>query len=210
LILDQNKTSGPESLCYVGTTVCLNSVGVFFEISDTKCFIAHIDAYIVRAKPLVPELDDIPTGHWTVLPETVPMKDPRKYYDTNYRTAERLRTEVFRRLDAVAAAGGWSLRSMRMRNTLFMTCSKMHGQEPQAAEIVAKAVRQWLRTGATPTGKRVAKDGAAFVVGWPGNRQQQYDNAPSTEWVAVDACVGDGDWSFGVEDNGLEGSEEVW
>lgn len=175
------STSGPTS--YIGATACLNTVGIFFEISDTQCFAAHIEAYITRPSSENPE---------------------RKHYCTNFQTSPQLRKAVMSRLDAAVPGK----KTKRMRDTLILTCARMSGQEPQAAEIVAKAVREWL--GAEVTGARVATEGAAFVAAWPEAGCLIFSQAPVEGWLAVDCGVGDEQWSFGVEERVLEESEEAW
>ena len=175
------STSGPVS--YIGATVCLNTVGVFFEISDTQCFAAHIDAYITRPSSEDPQ---------------------RKHYDTNFQTAPQLRAQVISRLCAALPGK----KTKRMRDTLILTCARVSGQEPQAAEIVAKTVRGWLS--AEVKGTRVAADGAAFVAGWPESGSLVFSQAPEEGWLAVDCGIGDGEWSFGVEEKIIEESEEAW
>jgi len=140
------------------------------------------------------------------------LKSFRKHYATDFRTAKALREQVVSKLDTAAQAGAWGAKSPRMRATLIMTGAKMYGQEPQAAEVVAKAVREWLGLGARQKEKekRVARSGAALLVGWPDAEVNFFDHAPGEQWLAVDAGVGDGEWSLGVKDEALEGSEEGW
>lgn len=203
--LNKDKPKALEGVRYIGTTVCLNSVGVFFEISDTKCFCAHINAFVNSSKATTApaNADNGGVAASSIL---------RKHYATDFMTAKALREQVVSRLNSAAKAGGWGPKTARMCDTLTMTCAKMYGQEPQAAEVVAKAVREWMGAGAAEEGKekRVARSGAAMVAGWPGIEVKVFDQAPDEGWMAVDGGVGEGDWSFGVEDKECVGSEEGW
>lgn len=169
---------------FVGTTGTLNTVGVFFEISDTKCFIAHIDAYITSSSSVEP---------------------PATHYNTNFRTAALLREVLIARLDAAIPGE----RTKRMRDSLVMTCARLSGQESRAAEVVAKTLREWLDAGLSGGG-RVTAAGSAFVAGWPGAGSVIFEQTPGEGWSAVECGVGQGAWSFGVEEGELEASEEAW
>ena len=169
---------------YVGTTDTLNTVGVFFEISDSKCFIAHIDAHVTRLSSSEPA---------------------RKPYSTNYKTTALLREALKARLDAAVP----EQRTKRMRDTLVVTCARLSGQEPRTAEAVVKMIREWL--GAEPLGGgRVAATALAFVAGWPAAGSVIFEQEPAGEWVAIRCSDGEGAWSFGVEEVELEPSEEAW
>jgi hypothetical protein len=101
----------------VGTTSTFNTVGVFFEISSSECFLAHINAHVTRPSSTEPS---------------------RNYYSTNYKTAALLREALIARLDAAVPG----VRTKRMRETLVITCARLSGQEPRTAEAVAKTVRE--------------------------------------------------------------------
>ena len=97
-----------------------------------------------------------------------------------------------------------------MRDTLVMTCTRLSGQEAKASEVVAKAVREWLDAGLS-SGGRVAVAGVGFVVGWPaGGGSVVFEQVVGEGWSAVECEIGVGEWSFGVVEREVEGSEEAW
>jgi hypothetical protein len=169
---------------FVGTTGTLDTVGVFFEISDTKCFIAHIDAYIARPSS---------SGQ------------PRTQYNMNYKTTSLLREALIARLDAAVPGE----RTKRMRDSLVMTCARLSGQEPRAAEAVAKTLREWLGAELSDGG-RVAAAGSAFVAGWPAAGDLVFEQAPGEGWAAIECSIGHGAWSLAVKETELETSDEAW
>lgn len=177
-----NKLIKPAT--FVGTTGALNTVGIFFVIDDSKCFVAHIDAHVTR--------------HCSTEPE-------QKHYSTNFKTAALLREALVARLDAAVPGE----RTQRMRDTLIMTCGRLSGQEPRTLEAVAKTVREWLGA-EMPGGGRVAADGLAFVAGWPATGNLVFQQEPADGWRAVECSLGEGAWSFGVQEAELEPSEEAW
>lgn len=189
--------TGPSAL---GTSACLNTVGVYFEISPTQAFCAHIDAFVTR--PYTLEVDGGPG---------------RKFYKTNYLSASAIRGEIFARLDKEAAEYGWGRRNARMRETLLLCCKRMHapgGESTQVADTVAKAVMEWVGAKQQPgEGERGAKvcQGAGVVCEGIGKVRRVFaEGIPG--WTAVDAEVGEG-WSFGVVEKrvgGVEGSEKGW
>lgn len=171
---------------FVGTTSTLNTVGVFFEISDTKCFVAHINAYISESSPTTPT-------------------EEQEHYNTNFKTTALLREALTDRLNAAVTGE----RPQRMRDSLVMTCARLSGQESRAAETVAKTVREWLGAELTGGG-RVAAAGSAFVAGWPGGGSVVFEQDPDSEWSAVDCGIGSGAWNFEIKGQELKKSEEAW
>jgi hypothetical protein len=169
---------------FVGTTRTFDTVGVFFEISDTKCFIAHIDAHVVRSSS---------------------SEQPRTHYNMNYKTTSLLREALIARLDAAVPGE----RTKRMRDSLGMTCARLSGQEPRAAEAVAKTLREWLGAELSDGG-RVAAAGSAFVAGWPAAGDLVFEQAPGEGWAAIECGIGQGAWSLAVKEAELEISEEAW
>jgi hypothetical protein len=161
---------------FVGTTGTLNTVGVFFEISDTQCFAAHINAFVT--------------------PQS---------YNTNYKTTARVREALTAKLNAAVLGE----RTKRMRDSLVITCARLSGQEARAAEVVAKTVREWLGAELS-LGGRVSAAGMGFVAGWPGKGSLVFEKTPVEGWRAVHCGIGEGAWSFGVEEAELEVSEEAW
>ena len=171
-----------SNLTYVGTTGTLDTVGVFFEISDTQCFAAHIEAYT-----------------------TYPSSSEKKF-GLDFQSASKLRSGVIAQLDKTVTGG----RTQRMRDTLVMTCTRLSGQEAKASEVVTKAVREWLDAGLS-SGGRVAVAGVGFVVGWPaGGGRVVFEQVVGEGWSAVECEIGVGEWSFGVVEREVEGSEEAW
>lgn len=171
---------------FVGTTTTLNTVGVFFEISDTKCFIAHINAYITESSPTTPT-------------------EELEHYNTNFKTTALLREALTERLSAAVPGE----RTQRMRDSLVMTCARLSGQESRAAETVAKTVREWLGAELTGGG-RVAAAGSALVAWWPGGDSVVFEQDPDLAWSAVDCGIGLGAWNFGIKGQELKKSEEAW
>jgi hypothetical protein len=169
---------------FVGTTRTFDTVGVFFEISDTKCFIAHIDAHVVRSSS---------------------SEQPRTHYNMNYKTTSLLREALIARLDAAVPGE----RTKRMRDSLVMTCARLSGQEPRAAEAAAKTLREWLGAELSDGG-RVAAAGSAFVAGWPAAGDLVFEQAPGEGWAAIECGIGQGAWSLAVKEAELEISEEAW
>jgi hypothetical protein len=169
---------------FVGTTGTLDTVGVFFEISDTTCFIAHIDAHVTRSSS---------------------SEQPRKHYNMNYKTTSLLRAALIARLDAAVPGE----RTKRMRDSLVMTCARLSGQEPRAAEAVAKTLREWLGAELSDGG-RVAAAGSAFVAGWPAGGDLVFEQMPGEGWAAVGCSIGRGAWNIAVKEMELEISEEAW
>jgi hypothetical protein len=170
---------------FVGTTRTFDTVGVFFEISDTKCFIAHIDAHVVRFSS-----------------SEQPQK---KHYNMNYKTTSLLREALIARLDAAVPGE----RTRRMRDSLVMTCARLSGQEPRAAEAVAKTLREWMGAELSDGG-RVAAAGSAFVAGWPAAGDLVFEQAPGEGWAAIECSIGQGAWNLAVKESELETSEEAW
>lgn len=173
-----------ESTTFVGTTATLNTVGIFFEISDTKCFVAHVDAHVTRSSSAEPA---------------------QKHYSTNYKMTDLLRETLTSRLNAAVPEE----RTRRMRETLLITCGRLSGQEPRTAEAVAKTVREWLGAEISGGG-RVAEASSGFVVGWPAGRRVMFAQAPAEGWRAVGFGIGEGAWSIVVEEAELEPSDEPW
>jgi hypothetical protein len=173
-----------QSVTFVGTTAAFNTVGIFFEISDSQCFIAHIDMHVTRPSSTDPA---------------------QKHYSTNYKTAALLREALVARLRAAIPEE----HTQRMRDTLVITCARLSGQEPRIAEVVAKTAREWLGAGLSGGG-RVAAAGSGFVAGWPGAGSVVFGQEPDEGWSAVKCGLGEGAWSFGVEEAVLEPSEESW
>jgi hypothetical protein len=169
---------------FVGTTRTLDTVGVFFEISDTKCFIAHIDAHVVRSSS---------------------SEQPQKHYNMNYKTTSLLREALIARLDAAVPGE----RTKRMRDSLVMKCARLSDQEPRAAEAVAKTLREWLGAELSDGG-RVAAAGSAFVARWPAAGNLVFEQAPGEGWAAIECGIGQGAWSLAVKEAELETSEEAW
>jgi len=169
---------------FVGTTATLNTVGIFFEISDTECFVAHIDAHVTRPSSAEPA---------------------QKHYSTNYKMTTLLREALVARLNAAIP----DERTKRMRETLLITCGRLSGQEPRTAEAVAKTVREWLGAEISGGG-RVAEASSGFVVGWPAGRRMLFAQAPAEGWRAVECGIGEGAWNIGVEEAELEPSDEAW
>jgi hypothetical protein len=174
----------PRPATFVGTTRTFDTVGVFFEISDTKCFIAHIDAHVVRSSS---------------------SEQPRTHYNMNYKTTSLLREALIARLDAAVPGE----RTKRMRDSLVMTCARLSGQEPRAAEAVAKTLREWLGAELSDGG-RVAAAGSAFVAGWPAAGDLVFEQAPGEGWAAIECGIGQGAWSLAVKETEPETSEEAW
>jgi len=152
-----------RSRTYVGTTGTLDTVGVFFEISDTRCFAAHIEAYTTRPS------------------------STEKHYSLDFQSASQLRSTVIARLDETVAGQ----RTQRMRETLVMSCTRLSGQEARASEVVAKAVREWLGAGLS-NGGRVAEAGVGFVVGWPAAESLVFEHELGEGWSAVECGIGEG------------------
>lgn len=173
-----------ESTTFVGTTATLNTVGIFFEISDTKCFVAHVDAHVTRPSSAEPA---------------------QKHYSTNYKMTDLLREALTDRLNAAVPEE----RTKRMRETLLITCGRLSGQEPRTAEVVAKTVREWLGAEISGGG-RAAEASWGFVVGWPASRRVLFAQAQAEGWRAVEYGLGEGAWSIGVEETELEPSDEAW
>lgn len=169
---------------FVGTTATLNTVGIFFEISDSKCFVAHVDAHVTRPSSAEPA---------------------QKHYSTNYKMTDLLREALTDRLNAAVPEE----RTKRMRETLLITCGRLSGQEPRTAEAVAKTVREWLGAEISGGG-RVAEASSGFVVGWPAGRRALFAQAPADGWMAFECGIGEGVWSIGVEEAELEPSDEAW
>jgi hypothetical protein len=181
-IISLKPSSNPaQSTTYVGTTGTLDTVGVLFEISSTQCFAAHIEAYTTRSS------------------------SAERHYSLNFESASKLRSEVIARLDKTVPGQ----RTKRMRDTLVMTCTRLSGQDARASEVVAKAVREWLDAGLSGGG-RVAVAGIGFVGGWPAAGHVVFEREPGEGWTAVKCDVGEREWSFGVVENEVEGSEETW
>lgn len=168
----------------VGTTATLNTVGIFFEISESKCFVAHIDAHVTRSSSTEPA---------------------QKHYSTNYKTATLLREALTARLNAAIPEE----RTKRMRDTLLITCARLSGQDPRTAEAVAKTVREWLGAEISGGG-RVAEASTGFVVGWPAAGRVLFAQAPAEGWRAVKCGIGEGAWSIAIEEAELEPSDEPW
>lgn len=100
-------------------------------------------------------------------------------------------------------------RTQRMRDTLVMTCTRLSGQDARMPELVAKAVREWLDAGLSGGG-RVADSGVGFVVGWPAAGSIVFEQELGEGWSAVECEIGEGEWSFGMVEREVEGSEEAW
>lgn len=184
-IIDRDAQS--PIITSVGTTGTVDTVGVFFEISDSQCFAAHINAYITR-----PNSDD----------------PAKKHYETSMQTTAQLRIDLVARLNREIRYGP---KTERMQRTLVMTCARLSGQEPRAAEIVGKTVREWL--GAVPQGGmgRVAMVGSCFIAGWPAGGSLVFQQEPGgDQWRPFTCDVVDPDWVFAIEERELEGSEETW
>lgn len=169
---------------FVGTTETLNTVGIFFEISDSECFIAHIDAHVTRPSSAEPA---------------------QKHYSTNYKSTTLLREALIAQLNATVPGE----RTDRMRDTLVLTCARLWGQEPRTAEAVVKTAREWLGAEIAGAG-RVAAASTGFVAGWPAAGSVLLEQAPAESWRAVECDIGKGAWNFGVEEAELEPSEEAW
>lgn len=169
---------------FVGTTETLNTVGIFFEISDSKCFIAHIDAHVIRPSSAEPA---------------------QKHYSTNYKTTSLLREALIAQLNAAVPGE----RTERMRDTLVLTCARLWGQEPRTAEAVVKTAREWLGAEIVGAG-RVAAASLGFIAGWPAAGSVLFEQALAEGWEAVECGIGEGVWNFGVEEAELEPSEEAW
>jgi hypothetical protein len=169
---------------FVGTTATLNTVGIFFEISDSKCFVAHIDAHVTHPSSTEPA---------------------QKHYSTNYKTTALLREALIARLDAAMPEG----RTKRMRDTILITCARLSGQEPRTADAVVKTVREWLGAEISGGG-RVAEARTGFVAGWPAVARVLFEQAPAEGWSAVECRIGAGAWSIGIEEAELEPSDEAW
>jgi hypothetical protein len=173
-----------KSTTFVGTTETLNTVGVFFEISDSQCFVAHIDAHVTRPSSTEPT---------------------QKHYSTNYKMAALLCEALTARLNTAVPEE----HTTRMRDTLLITCARLSGQEPRTTEAVAKTVREWLGAEISGGG-RVAEAQSGFVAGWPAAGSILFDQAPAKEWIVVECGVGEGAWSIGFEEAELEPSDEAW
>lgn len=184
-ILDRDAQSPVPT--NVGMTGTIDTVGVFFEISDQQCFAAHINAYITR-----PNSDD----------------PSRKHYETSMQTTAQLRVDLVERLNRELRYGP---KTERMQRTLVMTCARLSGQEPRAAEIVGETVRGWL--GAVSRGGmgRVAMVGSCFIAGWPTGGSLIFQQEPGEDqWRPIECDAVDNDWVFAIEERELEGSEETW
>ena len=175
-----------ESKTFVGTTGTLDTVGVFFEISDTQSFAAHIEAYTTKRLSSSSSTE-------------------KRSYCLNFQSAFKLRSQVIARLDKIVPEPP----SDRMRGTLVMTCSRLSGKEARASEVMAKAVKEWLGAGLS-SGGRVAVAGMGFVVGWPAGGRVIFETAVGEEWKAVECRIGEGEWRFGVVEREVQGSEEAW
>jgi hypothetical protein len=170
------------SITYLGTTDTLDTVGVFFEISDTECFMAHIEAFT---------LQDLASGE--------------PCYSVNFRSAIELRSQIIDYLGKVVPGPP----TQRMRDTLLMTCARLSGWEARGSEVAAKAVREWLGAGLS-NGGRVAIAGTGFVVGWPAAGHVVFEQAPGDEWSAVENSFVDEEWCFLVVEEEVYPSDEAW
>lgn len=149
---------------YVGTTATLNTVGIFFEISDSKCFVFHIDAHVRHSSS---------TGL------------AQKHYSTNYKTTTLLRPALIARFNAAIPEE----HTKRMRDTLLITCARLSGLGPRTAEAVAKTVREWL-SDEISGGGRVAEASTGSVVGWRAAGRVLFAQAPAEGWRAVECGIG--------------------
>ncbi|KAK6442873.1 hypothetical protein LTR95_000888 [Oleoguttula sp. CCFEE 5521] len=195
LHFDPTDPSHPNSIPFIGTSGCLNTVGVFFEVTDTLCFAAHIEAYILSSTPPRPDLGE---------------RRATKLYTTNMATAQALRIQVIKRLNALYREVGlvnWPKNRKRMARTLVMACRKLSGHGTLAQEVVAKTVRGWVDDGGAAKPGRVAREGGCFVVGWPGGETRQWEGYVGEEWVGVDAELVAGGWSTGVQEATMVGEE---
>lgn len=167
---------------YIGTTGTIDTVGVFFEISDELCFMAHMEAYTTQ---------DSSPGE--------------ALYSVNFKSAAELRSMIIARLN-------WYFEgppTARMRDTLVMTCARLSGQEARCSEVAAKAVREWLGAGVSDGG-RVAAAGTGFVVGWSAAGHFVFEQEPGGEWDAVEYSLQDGQWCFVVAEEEIYPCDEAW
>ncbi|OQO08104.1 hypothetical protein B0A48_06898 [Cryoendolithus antarcticus] len=195
LHFDPTDLTHPNSISFIGTSGCSNTVGVFFEVTDTLCFAAHIDAYLFSSTPPRPDLGE---------------RRVTKLYATNTATAQALRIEVIKRLDTLYREVGlanWPKNRKRITRTLVMTCRKLSGQGTLAQEVVAKAVRGWVDDESAGKAERVARTGGSFVVGWPGGEVREWEQGVGEEWVDVDSGMAEGEWSVGVQEAAMVGEE---
>ena len=172
------------SISYLGTTGTLDTVGVFFEISDTECFVAHINA--------------------GTLPTPASTSDDM-HYSVNFESAAEMRAEIIEQMGKFVPGPP----TQRMRDTLVMTCARLSGWEARGSEVAAKAIREWLGAGLLKGG-RVAMAGTGFVVGWPGAGCVVFEQTPGEEWSAVELSFGDEEWLFMVVEREVYPSDEAW
>ncbi|KAM0716108.1 hypothetical protein Q7P37_008622 [Cladosporium fusiforme] len=167
---------------YIGTSACVNSVGVFFEISDQECFAAHIDAFVIRHAVSSSSLTSSSSG------DRNHSSAAERLYTLNDTTSARLRTEILRRL-GLAVPGG---RRKRMRETLVLT-GQVTGKG-SVGSVVAKAVREFLGV----VNDAVVDSGTAFVALWPDGDGFVFENGLPEGWDEVDCGLGEGDWKIEI------------
>jgi hypothetical protein len=170
------------SLTCIGTTGTIDTVGVFFEMSDDRCFIAHIEAYTTQ---------DSSPGE--------------ALYSVNFKSAAELRSMIIARLNWYF--GGPP--TARMRDTLVMTCARLSGQEARCSEVAAKAVREWLGAGVSDGG-RVAAAGTGFQVGWSAAGRFVFEQESGEQWGAVEYPLKEGQWCFVVAEQEIDPCDEAW
>lgn len=160
-------TFGPSSVAHIGVDGCLSCVGVYFAVSDYRCFAAHIWTWI---KP-----SETSTGGLRIPDEVA---------------YNRLKQEVQRRLDAESLRSKWPAKSEMMRSSLVMVSKQ---QAPQAVNpwdmvvggCVADAVNEWL--GVLPGQARKPEMCGGFVVHHPGHVEEHCDNVVNdTRWRALE------------------------
>ncbi|EME50299.1 hypothetical protein DOTSEDRAFT_31378 [Dothistroma septosporum NZE10] len=111
----------------IGTRKCLSCVGVYFPVSDQKCFVAHINSCLMPS-------DYLEHADTYLLPRVCENVE-----------GERIQNIVDDKLKQAARDGGWTEASVD-RSKVIVVCSKYDSQ-PTVSKFVVEAIRSFLKMG---------------------------------------------------------------
>ena len=97
LYLNTSQHAPSHELTHIGTFGCITCVGVYFEIDDHRCFIAHINAYVDIGNRLIER-------------------------NCTTREGDIIRIRVLREVHHQAYVNSWNLKLERSRQSLIVVC----------------------------------------------------------------------------------------
>lgn len=181
-----NDSDDPEQIQYIGTSGIKTCVGVYFKLSDTECFLAHINVCI----------RDLGQG-----------KATRVCRDDE---GQRIRALILEALQIEAEDNGWDTDNPQIEESLLVVCASPTLQGPggvvrrQTGSYVIDAIKDFLNL---PNARYECNTG--FVVGQTDGHEclltlnhgaaNEFINPPELDCYEAVPEASVGSWSFGID-----------